>query len=153
MTTIYSRQQLIIPVKLRYNSLIPCMHLQYMHTWSSSLTAALWFNNVTKARYIFHATALFMILLQLLFIHSLRWHAPVCLLCFTSVYFFVGMTVTGVWLMSLTPRAEWAATALMPTAQSAFRRRAPTKRISLSPPTCQPLAPSTHSCRVSVFIL
>lgn len=74
-----------------------------------------------------------------------------CLLWLTLMCFFVGMTFTGVWLMSLTPRAEWAATAQTPTAPSASRQRAPTKKISPSPPTCQPPAPSTHSCRVSVF--
>lgn len=127
------------------------MHLciPYLYLWLWLLPYDL--TNLNKAQSIFHATALFMILLELLFTHSFRWHAPLCLLWLTSMYFFVGMTVMGVWLTSLTPRAEWAATAQTPTAQSTSRQKAPTKRISPSPPTCQPLAPSTHSCRVSVF--
>lgn len=136
--------------------LSPCFTLvltHFHHLWiqegnTYAHLLSLWINKPNKTH---HVKTLFRILPLLLFIHHFRCHVPLCLLWLTSVYFFVGMTVTGVWQTSLTPRAEWAATEQTPTAQSASRQRAPTKRISLSPPTCQPLAPFTHSCRVSVF--
>lgn len=65
--------------------------------------------------------------------------------------FLVGTTAMGVLPISLTPRAESAATAQMPTARSTSRQRAPTERISQSPPTCQLLAHSTHLCKVGFF--
>lgn len=154
-------EQLIITAKRRWQSrsLVIFMYLHaFMHTWPAFtiMIASLWFDKSKKknnkwtkqASVHFHITAQLMRLPQLLFIHASRWHSS---LWFTWACFFVGMTATGAWLTSRTPRAEWAATAQMSTARSASRRRAPTKRISPSPPTCQPLAPSTHLCRVSVF--
>lgn len=121
---------------------------EFMQTWPAFMivTASLWFNksqqwpgNVFPGNsYCLHTVSDAMPLFSPLF-----W--------LTSVFFSVGMTIMGVWRTSLTRRAEWAATVQMATARSASRQRAPTKRISPSPPTCQPLAPSTRSCRVSVF--
>lgn len=152
--TVYPRQELIITVNLRRqcNSLVIFMYRHaFMHTWRAFLIviASLWFKKSQQLFWIFMPLRCLGFCCSYCFTQiqmtspSLPW--------FTSVYFFVGMTVTGVWLTSLTPRVEWAATAQTPTAQSASRQRAPTKRRSPSPPTCQPLAPSTHSCRVSVF--